>query len=383
MNKLFAFWNNIRFQFRSKSRNNPEKEDVSSNYERTTWTLIWMIIAVDVVVVFYLNKCTCDNCGTSNGILSFFITSNAVLVGGILLGFLFGIPKKHKLTAESRPAPSPTTSEVNTSPSTSSQSTQLSYYDDNTNLEEISDWLTKIIIGLSLVEFKEIKIEMIATAENIGKIFVCLPTDTGYAIGFSTLIFFGGIGLALGYLWARIKLVLVLTDNRNRQSKLERDFMNSSNRKTIDQAQFEAKRLEPIAEAGQSFFQKVTTLLKSKTISVPEDLQKNRWGGKFENEGFVLSARVTKGILGLFDLELSVSATKAVIDVQQVAFFLHDTFPSEIVPVPMVNKAAKLNLTTYEAFTVGAVVYDGERPIELELDLNTYPGYPDGFYYRY
>lgn len=159
--------------------------------------------------------------------------------------------------------------------------------------------------------------------------------------------------------------------------------MNSSNRKTIDQAQFDAINLDVIEEAGQSFFQKVTALYNSKTISIPEDLQKNRWGGKFENEGFVLSARVTKGILGLFDLELSGSATKAVIDAQQVAFFLHDTFPRVIVPVPMVNKAAKLNLTTYEAFTVGAVVYDGERPIELDLDLNTYPGYPDGFYYQY
>lgn len=371
MNTLYKLWNQIRFILRSRSRNNPEKDDVATNYDRTTKTFIFFVLAVDIFVVVYLSICPCAEGSTSNAILSFLIASSAILIGGILLGFLFGIPKKHKLQGSTSVQPA-------TPPPVISQT---SYYDDNTNLEEISDWLTKIIIGLSLVQFKEIKSEMTDTAENIGKAFVCIPDAAGYVIGFSTIIFFGGIGLMFGYLWARIKLVLLLTDNRNKQSRLELDFMNSSNRKTIDQAQVDAKQASIAPAGSQWFFGKVNELYNSKPVLVYDDLQKNRWGGRPENEGFALSAKVTTGILGLFDLELIFSARKE-LEVQQVAFFLHDTFPKEVVVVQIVNKVAKLNLTAYEAFTVGAVVFEGDKPIELELDLNIPLGYPANFYYK-
>jgi hypothetical protein len=62
--------------------------------------------------------------------------SSAFLVGGFT-GFLFGIPRT--ITA---PGPNP--------------STGVTQFQGNTNLEQVSDWLTKIIVGVGLVQIGRI-----------------------------------------------------------------------------------------------------------------------------------------------------------------------------------------------------------------------------------
>ena len=63
-----------------------------------------------------------------------FIGSSSFLIGG-LVGFLFGIPR----AVQGSTAP-----------------TGAAQYQANTNLEQVSDWLTKIIVGVSLVEIGRI-----------------------------------------------------------------------------------------------------------------------------------------------------------------------------------------------------------------------------------
>jgi hypothetical protein len=58
------------------------------------------------------------------------IAAASGLVGG-LLGFLFGIPRTVQGTGASTSGPQ---------------------YDANTNLEQVSDWLTKILVGVGLVQ---------------------------------------------------------------------------------------------------------------------------------------------------------------------------------------------------------------------------------------
>src|SRR6476620_11118100 len=66
------------------------------------------------------------------------LISAAAYVSGFFLGFLFGIPKRNV--------------------------EKESAYNLSTNLVDISDWLTKIIIGLGLIEIKKIP----ATLQSIG-----------------------------------------------------------------------------------------------------------------------------------------------------------------------------------------------------------------------
>ncbi len=70
---------------------------------------------------------------TGNG----FLLAAASISCGALLGFLFGIPR----TAQNN-SPKPTTTPAAGAP----------LYEVNTNLEQISDWLTKILVGVGLTQ---------------------------------------------------------------------------------------------------------------------------------------------------------------------------------------------------------------------------------------
>jgi hypothetical protein len=83
------------------------------------------------------------------------LVGGAALTSGALLGFIFGIP---------RAAP-----ETGSTQSNNSQWEQL--YQVNTNLEQISDWLTKIIIGIGLVELAKIPPKFIKLAEYVANAF--------------------------------------------------------------------------------------------------------------------------------------------------------------------------------------------------------------------
>jgi uncharacterized integral membrane protein len=82
--------------------------------------------------------------------LSAVVAISAAAVGAAL-GFLFGIPRVLQNSSVGRRLHS--TSSANTFIKSASAG---SLFATNTSLEEISDWLTKIIIGLSLIRFHEI-----------------------------------------------------------------------------------------------------------------------------------------------------------------------------------------------------------------------------------
>jgi tetratricopeptide (TPR) repeat protein len=69
---------------------------------------------------------------------------------GALLGFLFGIPR----SLQQQPASPPTVVDAAQQPGGKPKLSGLQAFRSNTSLEEISDWLTKIIIGIGLVQFQ-------------------------------------------------------------------------------------------------------------------------------------------------------------------------------------------------------------------------------------
>lgn len=103
---------------------------------------------------------------------------------GALLGFLFGIPQY--LARESNP------------------DTERASYQPNTNLTQVSDWLTKIIIGVGLVQFGQL-------AHSIGELGDSLSdslggSPTGKPFGIAVVVGFFVIGFLVGYLYTRLQL---------------------------------------------------------------------------------------------------------------------------------------------------------------------------------
>ncbi|MFD7159285.1 hypothetical protein ACFV9C_32130 [Kribbella sp. NPDC059898] len=120
----------------------------------------------------------------------------AALGSGVLVGILFGVPRT--TTGNDRPAGGdaaiPATGAVGA----------------NTNLEQISDWLTKILVGVGLTQFVAIKREA-------GQLFHALAPALGNGNGResfagSVVIYFFVVGFLSGWLYARLRLGLLMSN---------------------------------------------------------------------------------------------------------------------------------------------------------------------------
>jgi len=116
----------------------------------------------------------------------------AALVIAAFGGFLFGIPRALQQ------APSANATPVGAAPGAAPR------YAVNTNLEEISDWLTKIIVGVGLIQLGQI-------SEVLGRLVDSLASGLGgqpssRLVAGAELVFFGTWGFLLGYLLTRTYL---------------------------------------------------------------------------------------------------------------------------------------------------------------------------------
>src|SRR5665647_3653800 len=99
-------------------------QKITSNLNNTLW--LGIITGFSGIIGYTLNL---QKAGWKVLFL-FILIASASYISGFFLGFLFGIPKRN--------------------------TDKESAYNLSTNLVDISDWLTKIIIGLGLVEIRRI-----------------------------------------------------------------------------------------------------------------------------------------------------------------------------------------------------------------------------------
>jgi ABC-type amino acid transport system permease subunit len=109
------------------------------------------------------------------------VASAAALFAGMILGFLFGLPKT--LDGKSGAKARLTT---------------------NTNLDQISDWLTKILVGLGLVQIGKLTHGI----NNLGgSLAPGLGNGSGAkAFAVAILMYSALDGFLIGYIWTRIDL---------------------------------------------------------------------------------------------------------------------------------------------------------------------------------
>jgi hypothetical protein len=110
------------------------------------------------------------------------IAGAAASLVGALVGFLFGLPRTREPTA------TPGESQIGMA--------------TNTNLEEISDWLTKILVGLGLVQLGAFTRHVGDAADSVARGLGGGDAAETFAVG---LIVYSLVdGFLLGYLWTRI-----------------------------------------------------------------------------------------------------------------------------------------------------------------------------------
>jgi hypothetical protein len=105
-----------------------------------------------------------------------FLWAMACISAGALIGFLFGVPRANPAAATGA-------------------------FLHNTNVEAVSDWLTKILVGVSLVNLQAIGAFVDRLAGDLGP---ALDTSKPFATGL--IVYFFVIGIIEGYILTRMFL---------------------------------------------------------------------------------------------------------------------------------------------------------------------------------
>lgn len=115
---------------------------------------------------------------------------SSMLAGG-LFGFLFGIPRTLQQQRDG----------VETSGGKQTEG-KASAYAPNTNLEQISDWLTKILVGAGLIQVTKLPRWLSNIANSLAPGFG--GGDVGGVFALATILSYVLLGFLIGYLWTRL-----------------------------------------------------------------------------------------------------------------------------------------------------------------------------------
>jgi hypothetical protein len=116
------------------------------------------------------------------------LTAVSAFAAGALLGFLFGIPR----TAAQHSPDNPGQADAIPKP----------MYEPNTNLEQISDWLTKILVGVGLVQVGQIGGAINELADGLSPGL----GPNSHAVAVTLMISFSITGFLGAYLFTRLRL---------------------------------------------------------------------------------------------------------------------------------------------------------------------------------
>ncbi len=322
----------------------------------------------------------------------------ASLAGGFGMGFLFGIPRAGRQSPDADNGAGP---KDNARGGTRIQQ-------PNTNLEQVSDWVTKILVGLGLVELRNMPDRVWSLAQTAAET-MCGPHCSGQAASFAlaVIVYSAVVGFIFGYALTRTYLPgafhraeLSLAE---RVERVERQVTAAAGLSVkVEQTEKKVEQTEKEAEAAIEIIRKIAlgqirapqpdvapesaippaaAAVASAEHGAPasdqagqpapfstDDPNKGRFGGLAERDGYALSASVTESdkLPDFYDVVLEVRSTRGESPMpDRVTFHLHPTFGAPVQEVRVHRGVARLELLAWGAFTVGAIV--GQTPLELDL----------------
>ncbi|MBE0659530.1 MAG: hypothetical protein IH602_17685 [Bryobacteraceae bacterium] len=116
----------------------------------------------------------------------------ATMIGG-LLGFLFGIPRTFQGDQGG-----------DSQRREGSAAIDKPAYRPNTSLEQISDWLTKILVGVGLTQIGALRAHFDSLSHGLGRAFGGQPIDEAFVSSLVAML--AVAGFLFGFLWTRIYL---------------------------------------------------------------------------------------------------------------------------------------------------------------------------------
>lgn len=274
----------------NKKKNTGQKSESSAIIN---WLCIGLLVLGVAIVLLF---------GTSvSGKATIFQWMLACLLAGTFIGFLFGIPKILQGGQQAAQAGTNTANNAAANPGAAAGNTNtttgITYQQQvNTNLTEISDWLTKIIVGLGLVNLTKIPpylhavAKILADALGIGK--TTGGSSLAYAFAYGVIITYLIMGFLFGYITTRLYLAgaFLIADRKS----LYLDMLSS--------------RTDEAKAAADSANQKAEFALAKTTDAKPEDgaAPKAVDAAEHELNDLITEYNQTRGSMGRGDRRTSI-----------------------------------------------------------------------------
>lgn len=320
-------------------------------------------------------------------------------VGGAL-GLLFGLPIASRVAV------------IRESGADQTQTTSADWFSDNTSMEQIADWLTKIIVGLTLTQWSSIQFQfnrvsaavsaamMAPLAEGGIATFQAAPrTPAGDAVMVGGGVIIGAyavLGFLLVYIWSRRYLSAELAAGRREQQRQRKEAEDAFLAKAADAGAVQARRKDESAvEVAESAIVAADVLTNPEQVPTqafeemirpdgpPDDPWLGQFGGRATDGRVEVTASVEpllthKGHYAVEVIVRGMSLTERwALRSQEARIYLHPTFANSIRVEKFTNTGEiRLPIVCYEAFTLGVHLKDGRL---FELDLAEIPGVPEEF----
>lgn len=349
------------------------------SFDKPVWLILRVMIIVGVLLIIFFGM------GTTGKFAKFLsAASTGLLIAGAFFaaggfgGFLFGIPKLIQNTSD-----------------TTGLTPNKFLILHNDNLVQISDWLTKIIVGVGLTQLYNIPGYLVRIGEKFKHNFG--DNLSGRNVVIALVLYFVVIGFMFVYIWTRFYFVRMLKDLGDELGALQ--MLNNKvehNTKKIELNRIQAKidEFEKVknnvtnAETNFEGVKELFAVYKPAPITILEDAQKGRWGGASEVNGIKIEAsfepslyKTVEGERTIYTVTLTVSGSEQNPLTGKVYYFLHESFiPNHIMVHEAINNVSSIQIESYEASTVGVLCQGGSTV--LELDLNQYPGSPADYRYK-
>jgi hypothetical protein len=263
--------------------------------KRDPWLLYSsVVLGASALAVAVLGATSGGDAGSIvEGGIAGLVLAAAAAAGGGFLGFLFAIPRSKQNLA---PAPNP-----NNGGSRG--------YDENTNLEQISDWLTKIIVGVSLVQAESIARTAYRFAWYYGPaIYAGEDPRVSAVITLAIMIYFTIGGFLVLYLLTRIHLegALLRTSAVLKQEieSITVSQQREQSQKDSDALALVEEFLDPKSDPAAPMFANITKVVEESSLIArtlifnrAQQVRKANWRSADDKPMVERTVRVFRGLV--------------------------------------------------------------------------------------
>lgn len=217
--------------------------DSNKSKARPAFLTLLTLLAIGLAgIVVYSFCATCNSNWYRDSSVGVLIAGASLTFGGFF-GFLFGMPRTPTKYYGVQP--------LNEEKNQETSETNRLGPEPNTNLEQISDWLTKILVGAGLTQLNKIpsKLEELSTFLAMGM----SDTYADRAFIVAIITYFGISGFLAVFLWTRLYMAALLPEAVNKiQAMLAKQRQELTKTDQKQQQEIETSRnfIKKLAESG-------------------------------------------------------------------------------------------------------------------------------------